>query len=144
MEKSLDSDSKKSLSFCTVVNCMDGRVQLSVIAYLKKRFGAEYVDSITEPGPNRILAEQQDENLVASILNRLEISVNKHQSVGIAVTGHYDCAGNPTSEAIQKRQIKDAVRFLGQTYPDIEIIGLWIDEHWQVNEIDSSTTQNQK
>ncbi len=144
MAPKIDSDSMKSLSFCTVVNCMDGRVQLPVISYLKKRFGAEYVDSITEPGPNRILAEQQDETLIASILNRLEISVNKHQSVGIAVTGHHDCAGNPTSEAIQKRQIQDAVRFLRQTYPNIEIIGLWIDEHWQVNEIDSDTTQNQK
>jgi carbonic anhydrase len=138
----IDSDSAfaKPSQFCTVINCMDGRVQLPVISYLKKRFGVEYVDSITEPGPNRILAEQQDENLVVSILNRLKISVNKHRSVGIAIAGHYDCAGNPTGEAHQKRQLQDAIRFIRQMYPNIEIIGLWVDKHWQVNEI----LQNQK
>ena len=33
------------MKFCTAVTCMDGRIQLPVIAYLQKRFNAEYVDS---------------------------------------------------------------------------------------------------
>lgn len=37
---------------------MDGRVQLPVIKYLQDRFKVQYVDTITEPGPNLILAEQ--------------------------------------------------------------------------------------
>jgi len=34
------------MSYCTVINCMDGRVQLPVIKYLKERFDVDYVDSI--------------------------------------------------------------------------------------------------
>ena len=45
------------MSFCTVVNCMDGRVQLPVIRYLQDRIEVLYVDSVTEPGPVRSLAE---------------------------------------------------------------------------------------
>ena len=74
---------------------MDGRVQLPVIEYLKKYFNVEYVDSITEPGPNLILAEQNDINYLNSISKRLDISVKKHGSVGIAIIGHFDCAGKP-------------------------------------------------
>ncbi|RKX75878.1 MAG: hypothetical protein DRP87_13470 [Spirochaetes bacterium] len=44
--------------FCTVVNFMDGRVQLAVIKYLQRRFDVDYVDTITEPGPNLILAHR--------------------------------------------------------------------------------------
>lgn len=38
------------MKFCTAINCMDGRVQLPVINYLKKHFKVNYVGSITEPG----------------------------------------------------------------------------------------------
>ena len=85
------------MSFCTVINCMDGRVQLPVIKYLQKRFNAEHVDSITEPGLNLILAKQSNVNIVESVFNRLKISVDKHASVGIAVAGHHGCAGNPAN-----------------------------------------------
>jgi hypothetical protein len=39
------------MSFCTAINCMDGRVQLPTITFLKKHFGIEHVDCITE-APN--------------------------------------------------------------------------------------------
>ncbi len=52
---------------------MDGRVQLPVIQYLKDRFNATYVDTITEPGPNAILATQSDDVLLQSINTRIEI-----------------------------------------------------------------------
>ena len=40
------------MSFCTAINCMDGRVQLPVIRFLQERFKVDYVDVISEPGPN--------------------------------------------------------------------------------------------
>ena len=40
--------------FFTTIKCKDGRVQLPVISYLQKRFNVQYVDSITEPGPNQM------------------------------------------------------------------------------------------
>lgn len=48
------------MSFCTAINCMDGRVQLPVINFLMRRFSVEYVDSVTDAGPVKILAEHTD------------------------------------------------------------------------------------
>ena len=123
------------MRFFSVINCMDGRVQLPVIRYLKKRFNVNYVDSITEAGPNLILAENKNTRSIQAILNKLEISLNKHHSTGVAIVGHHDCAGNPSSRDKQIGQIRKSIRFIGQKYEDIEIIGLWVDENWKVNEI---------
>ncbi|RLD17020.1 hypothetical protein DRI50_00435 [candidate division KSB1 bacterium] len=124
------------MRFCTVINCMDGRVQLPVIKYLLKRFNAEYVDSITEAGPNRILAEQKDAHSIESILKRLKISIENHGSIGIAIVGHHDCAGNPAPKKRQIAHIVEAVKFIRQQYPETETVGLWVDENWKVNEIE--------
>jgi len=123
------------MSFGTAINCMDGRVQLPVIDYLKKRFGVRYVDIISEPGPNLILAKQTDRNAVASILKRVELSVLTHQSKGIAVVGHEDCAGNPGDKEQQILHLREAVRILGQSYWSIEIVALWVDLKGRVEEI---------
>ena len=123
------------MSFCTVINCMDGRIQLPVINYLRERFNVDYVDSITEPGPNLILAQQANVNIVESIFNGIKISVNRHGSVGIAVAGHYNCAGNPAPKEEQTVHTLDAVRCIKRRYSDLEIIGLWVDENWKVSEL---------
>jgi carbonic anhydrase len=123
------------MTFCTAINCMDGRVQLPVITYLQERFGAAHVDVVSEPGPNRLLAGTTDPGTVESILKRVNISVEKHHSKGIAVIGHHDCAGNPASEEEQYLHTKEAVAMLRKKYPDVEIIGLWVDEKWKVIEI---------
>jgi hypothetical protein len=123
------------MKFCTVINCIDGRSQLPVIEYLQNRFNAEYVDSITEPGPNLILAKQNSASLVESILTRLKISVEKHHSVGIAIVGHHDCARNPAIKEEQIQHIEESIRFIRQKYKGLEIIGLWVDENWEVKEI---------
>ena len=123
------------MSFYTTINCMDGRVQLPVNSYLKNRFNVDYVDTITEPGPNRILAEQTNINLLESINNRVKISVEKHGSPGIAVVGHYDCAGNPTAKEEQTGHTIEAVKYLKEMYSGVDVIGLWVDENFEVSEI---------
>ena len=123
------------MSFCTAVNCMDGRVQLPVIKYLKKRFKAEYVDAVTEPGPNAILAERLSAEVVESIHRRIRISIEHHRSVGIAVVGHYDCAGNQAGQQEQDEHTLAAVRHLKDTYPGLPVIGLWVNENWEVSEV---------
>lgn len=123
------------MRFCTVINCMDGRVQLPVIRYMQKRFNAEYVDSITEPGPNLILSEQKSDVSIQSILERLKISIEHHNSVGVAVVGHHGCAGNPALQEDQIAQIHKAIHFLRKKHKNIVMIGLWIDENWEINEI---------
>ncbi len=123
------------MEFCTAINCMDGRVQQPVNNFLQKRFGAENVDTITEAGPNGILAKQEDKATIQSIFKRVEISVNAHKSKGIAVVGHHDCAGNPAPKEEQLRHIRDSVNFLRNQYPQMDIIGIWVDEEWKVYEI---------
>ncbi len=50
---------QQSACFAVAINCMDGRIQIPVIDYVKKRFHVRYVDMITEPGPVRILSEKR-------------------------------------------------------------------------------------
>ena len=123
------------MKFCTAINCMDGRVQLPVIEYLKRRFQAEYVDVITEAGPNLILARRDNQNLIESIFTRVSISVERHHSAAIAIAGHHDCAGNPASKEDQIHHLKDAIATIHNRYSQVETIGLWVDENWKVNEI---------
>lgn len=127
------------MRFCTVINCIDGRVQIPVISYLQKRFNVEYVDSITEAGPNLILSEEKGITSIQSILERLKISIENHNSVGIAIVGHHDCAGNLAPQNDQIIHIKKAIRFLRQQYENIEIIGLWVDKNWEVHEVIEDT-----
>ena len=123
------------MRFCSVINCVDGRVQLPVIRYLQERFNVDYVDSITEAGPNLLLSENRNTRAVQAVFDKLKISCTKHHSVGVAVVGHHDCAGNPAPRDTQIGQIRKAMRLIHQKYEDIEIIGLWVDENWEVNEI---------
>lgn len=123
------------MKFCTAVTCMDGRIQLPVIKFLQNRFDAVYVDMITEAGPNLVLSRQEESVLVEAIMERIEISVEVHKSVSLAVVGHHDCAKNPTSEETQFKHTQDSINFIREKYNQLEIIGLWVDENWKVNEI---------
>jgi hypothetical protein len=114
---------------------MDGRTQLPVNEYLRRELEVDYVDTITEAGPVRILAEQQESATAQSILDRVDISVKKHGSKSVAVVSHYDCAGNPLEKDGQMRQLETATRWLSGKYPDIQIIGLWVDSAWMVTRI---------
>ena len=122
------------MTFCTAINCMDGRVQLPVINYLMRYFEADYVDSVTETGPNLILAEQKNEALIQSIITRVKVSVEKHKSVGIAVVGHNDCVGNPAQKEEQFTHLEKSVEVLSQ-YFNVPIVALWVDENWKVHKI---------
>ena len=123
------------MSFCTAINCMDGRVQLPVIEYMKKKFTIDYVDMITEPGPNKILAEDSDYKLIESIFSRIEISVKKHGSKHIAIICHFDCAGNPANEDEQWLHTLEAVKIVKERFKNTEVIGLWVNKNWDVTEI---------
>jgi hypothetical protein len=116
--------------FGTAINCMDGRTQLPVNEYLKSRFKLDYIDTITEPGPVKILAE----NLagVASIEQRVKISVEAHGSQLISVVAHHDCAGNPVPKETQLKQLEAALKTVRTWNYQAQCIGLWVDDKWQV------------
>lgn len=121
-------------TFAGVINCMDGRTQEPVSRYLKRKLGVDYVDAITEPGPIKLLAENNDPR-VESIRTRCDISLNKHHAVALAVVSHYDCAGNPVEQETQMTQLADAIKLLRSWYPTTAIYGLWVDNNWQVTEV---------
>lgn len=123
------------MTFCTSIHCIDGRIQEPIIKYLKEHYSITYIDTITEPGPCKILAENEDKIAFNSIIERTKISINSHGSKLIAISGHYDCTGNPCGEEIQKRQIRESIKHLKNKYPEIKIIGLWIDNEWQINNV---------
>ena len=124
------------MSFCTVINCMDGRVQLPVIRYLQDRFEVPYVDSITEAGPVKSLAQPVDEVVSESILRRVAVS-RTHGSEVVAIIAHDDCAGNPADETTQRRQLEEAVDFVSGRFPEMLVLGLWLNRDWSVFEVTS-------
>lgn len=123
-------------SFATAINCMDGRTQIPVLNYIRKKCGVDYVDLITESGSIKILAENKDEAALNSIKRRLDISTAKHGSNHVAVVGHHDCAGNAVEKETQLKQILVSIKTIRSLGFKGEIIGLWVDEHWEVHEIE--------
>jgi carbonic anhydrase len=121
-------------TFACVINCMDGRVQDAVKNYVKENFGVDYVDMVTEPGPNKILAYNTDLAVIENIKRRVEISVNHHGSKVIAIVGHFGCAGNPAEKEEQILHLKKAEKVVKDFGFEAEIILLWVDGDWQTVE----------
>jgi hypothetical protein len=112
---------------------MDGRTQLPVNQWLRARCRAEFVDTVTEPGPVHLLVEG-NAAMIESIRSRVEISVVRHGSRTVAVVAHHDCAGNPVPMDLQLVQLRKAVDVVGSWFDRLEVLGLWLGEDWQVTE----------
>jgi len=87
---------------------MDSRAQLPVIHWVKENCGVDYVDMITEAGMDGILADEHYKD-VDSLLKKIDISLEKHNSSIIFVVGHHDCGGSPVDDETHKKQIRIAV-----------------------------------
>jgi len=123
-----------SKKFATAINCMDGRVQEPVIKYIQGACGVDYVDMITEPGPNKVLSDGKDTGIIESLRKRVKISVEKHGSEVIVIAAHYDCAGNPASEEVQKEHLQRAVGVIfSWEFPVKKIRALWLGENFKPN-----------
>jgi len=116
---------------------MDGRIQEAIIRFIKAKSRVEYVDTITEPGPNKVLAKSHAEkaHLIENIRHRLAISINHHKSKNVFISGHYDCAGNPAEKKAQISQIEKSIELLKEWFPQISVNGLWINEKFEVEEL---------
>ncbi len=100
--------------------------------YMKENYGVDYVDQITEPGPNKILCEGQDcdKGVIEDIKKRVEISVHHHGSKVVAIVGHFGCAGNPATKEEQIEHLEKAQKAVeGFGFP-IEVILLWVEGDW--------------
>ena len=117
--------------FVTAINCIDGRVLIPVINWLKASCDAEFVDHITEPGADKALAGGSAD-LLEAIKQKVLISVNAHNSKTVAVVGHHDCAAHPVSEAQHKQDIVEAMATVKSWNLPIQVVGLWVNSEWQV------------
>ena len=122
-------------SFATAISCIDGRVLQPVTEFLKKKYKVDYVDAITEPGTDGILAANQDKIAIESIKRKIGISTGRHGSKHIAVAGHHDCAGNPVDKETHLANIRSAIKAVKAWDVKAEIIGLWVDDKWKVSEV---------
>lgn len=114
-------------TFGTAVNCMDGRVQAPVAEWVRARYPVQYVDAVTEAGPDGILANGPAQ-LIESIRQRVLVSVEKHGSPVIVIAGHHDCAGNPVSKEQHALDIQRAMQVIASWNLPVHIIGLWVNE----------------
>jgi len=115
--------------FATSVSCMDGRIQIPLAKWIKENHSIDFVDVITEPGIDRMVAENLD---LESIKNKVGISINAHKSELIVVSGHYDCAGNPVSDEEHISQIRKGVEVISSWDLNVKVVGIWVDDSWNV------------
>lgn len=116
--------------FATSVSCMDGRIQIPLNAWIKENYSVDYVDTITEPGDDKTIA---DDSILESIKTKINISINAHKSKLIVLSGHYDCAANPVSNDEHVEMIKKGVEIISSLNLGAKVIGVWVDDSWNVN-----------
>ncbi|MCS7229700.1 MAG: hypothetical protein RMJ81_03935 [Candidatus Kryptonium sp.] len=122
--------------FATAINCMDGRTQIPVTEWLKENYKVDYVDMITEPGPDGVLSKNIDNQIIESLRRKAEISAYKHNSKIIVIAGHHDCAGNPVDKDTHINQIKLSVQTIKSWgLPFEKVIGLWVNENWEIEKV---------
>lgn len=112
---------------------MDGRLQRKVAAYLSVAFRVRHLDTITTAGLVRHLVSDTEQT--PTLFANLDISLTAHGSHRVAIVGHHDCAGNPVSDEQQTQQIADAVQRLSTMHPEAELVGLWVNQHWTIEEV---------
>ncbi len=122
-------------SFATAINCMDGRVQEPLARWMKDKFGVEYVDVITEAGPDKYVTTAAGEKLEA-LKTKIGISVEKHGSTNLVIAGHHDCGGNPVDRETHLQEVRQSMQIVKDMGFPIAIYGVWIDENWTVHLIE--------
>lgn len=113
--------------FGAAINCIDGRVQIPVIDWIKLHSQVQFVDMITEPGADKILGSQ-DSKKINSIIEKLYRSINAHHPILIAIAGHYDCVANPATFDEHKDYIEQSVDLLDSLNLGVRIVGLYVNE----------------
>ena len=106
-------------TFATAIGCMDGRSQEPTAAFAREKTEAQYVDVITDAGiVSRFAEDTADEDFLESIRDQVAISVVNHESKGIVVSAHAECAGNPIPDEEQIDQLRLAVEVIKGLVPE--------------------------
>ncbi len=118
--------------FGTSISCMDGRIQIPINNWIKKNYSIDYVDTITEPGVEKKISESIN---IDQIKSKAEISIFKHNSGLVVVSGHHDCAGNPVSKEEHVEQIKNSINIIKSWNFPIDVLGVWVNDQWEIEQV---------
>ena len=113
--------------FATAITCIDGRVQQPIVDWMKLNVNVDYVDLITEPGPDKALNDGPV-HVIDEIVRKVSFSILHHSSNIVAVTGHHDCAANDADKEEHIEQILEGVRVLLSYQINARVLGLWLNE----------------
>lgn len=118
---------------------MDGRVQMPLRIYGQKKTGAQYPDTISDPGAAGIMAGNPSEEFLRRLKSELDISLIKHNSKGIIVHGHQDCAGHPVDNETHKKDVVKSVEVIKRlTEHKVPVYGVFVRKEngdWIVEEL---------
>ena len=115
--------------FCTSISCIDGRIQLPIIHWLKEKYNVSYVDTITNYAVDKLFSNK---NSIQEIKDNVLLSISTHGSKLIVISGHYDCIENPVSKKEHMIQIKNAISIIQSWDMKAEVIGVWVNEDWEL------------
>jgi len=118
--------------FVTAINCIDGRAQLPALNWLKPHCNVDYVDLITEPGPDKILTRGPAQT-IASIRSKATFSFEVHHSTVLAIVAHHDCIAHPVSREEHWEDIKQCVQVAISWNLWPRVLGLWVNEWGSVD-----------
>lgn len=134
--------SRQNETFFTSIGCMDGRVQEPILKLGQKKFGVQYADAITEAGLVGLLAKKTKKSLLNSIKKKILISIEKHHSKHVVVSGHQDCAGNPVDDEKHKDDIRKSVKVIQSLIKSpVSVTGVFVKRFsndptiWEVEEL---------
>ena len=125
-------------TFAAAINCIDGRTQHAVIAWMVRNLGVQYVDLITEPGPEKMLTQGTPDQ-IEDIKRKVAVSVNAHHSPVVALAAHHDCAGNPVADADHQAQVRQGAQVIAGWGMGVRVLGLWVNDAWQVEQVSDSS-----
>jgi hypothetical protein len=124
-------------TFATAINCIDGRAQRPVSDWMRIQHSVDFVDTITHPGPEKTLT-QGPQATIDTMRANVDVSVSAHESQLVAIAAHHGCAGNPVSDEEHQAQVRAACQVVAGWGLPVRVIGLWVNEWWQVELIADS------
>lgn len=114
-------------TFVTIIGCMDGRVQQPLSEFARKKFDARYADTITEAGEVGILANILTDELRYDLRGKIDVSVQRHKSKGIVISGHQECTGHPVDDAKHIEDVRKSVSIIqDMAGPYISVVGVFV------------------
>ena len=121
-------------TFATAITCIDGRTHFPVRRWLEEQYAIDFVDRITEPGVDRVLAVGSAAD-IAHLREQASLSVHAHQSNVIVIVGHHDCAANSVSAETHRQHIVQALETVATWQLPATVIGLWLNDTWAIEEV---------